>query len=97
MLQIHLEGETVRGRDLGGRGKRRQKRVQDQEWKETEEKSRGSGEKIEISSSGSGEIKEPQDSPVCQDVKGSQDPMGITLAKIPRSQEIEPEETTSNR
>ena len=31
------------------------------------------------------------------DVRGSQDSMGMTLAKIPNSGEMEPEETTSSR
>jgi hypothetical protein len=35
--------------------------------------------------------------PDASDVRGSQDPMGMTLAKMTNSVEIEPEETSSRR
>ena len=40
---------------------------------------------------------EPLESPRDLDVRGSQDSMGVTLAKMPNSAEMEPEETTSSR
>ena len=47
---------------------------------------------MEICSSKQWGMGEPLEIPRCQDVRGSQDTMGMTLAKIHNSKEIEPED-----
>ena len=71
------------GRIKYGRGQKRRTQGQEIEW--------------QYAAMGVGELGEPLESSRDLNVRGSQDSVGMTLAKIPKSGETEPEETTSSR
>jgi len=91
MLQFFLEGGTKYsqkvegGRNFGGREEVEGKRGgQDQVWEETGIVNRGSGIETEVCSNGEwGGRGSHQQVPDARKARGSQDPKGMILAKMP--------------
>ena len=103
MLQSKLErGKIItrsrRGRNLGGRGEEEEGGGRTRMGRDKRQVQRAMKMEISRSVEGTWETTLPQDTrkvPDTRHARGSQDPMGLTLAKIPNRGKTEPEETTS--
>lgn len=89
----------IGGKELGRKGEREGKMGQDQvwDWGEKIEDQRARKMNRNLHQCRVRDRRNNQKVPGTRNVRGSQEQMGMALAKLPNNEEIDPEQTTSNK